>query len=220
MGNKEIIIFGTKTFSLNVYYSLLEYSDCKVVAFTVDSNYYSTNEFMNCPVIPFENIEKQFPPDRYKMFIAVSYSDLNRNRERKYHEAKQKGFELANFIHPHSTVFSDLVIGDNCFISPNVSIQQGVTIGSNVVLRDNCNIGHDTVIKNNCYIGGGSAISGQVTIEKNVFLGKNATIKHCLTIGERCIIGAGVTMLKSTKAGEVYIAPSPIKYPFSAEGLI
>lgn len=220
MENKEIIIFGTGTFSLNVYYNLHEYSDYKVVAFTVDSKYYTINEFMNCPVIPFENIDKQFPPDRYKMFISISFSDLNRNRERKYHEAKQKGFELINIIHPNSTVFSDLVIGDNCFIAPNVSIQQGVTIGNNVILRDNCNIGHDTMIKNNCYIGGGSAISGQVTIEKNVFLGKNSTIKQCLSIGERCIIGAGVTLLKSTEAGEVYIAPSPTKYPFSGEGLI
>ena len=49
------------------------------------------SKFKYSDLVP-EDIEKAFPPSEYKMFIALSYSNMNRIREEKYFEAKAKGY--------------------------------------------------------------------------------------------------------------------------------
>lgn len=206
--------------ALIAYYNFREFSDFEVIAFTLDPELIKLNTFENLPVIPFNLVEKKFRPREFYMFVAIGYIQQNQIREAKYTEAKEKKYRLINFIHPSVSMFSDLRLGDNCFISANTSIQPKVIMKNNIVIGDNCCIGHNSKIGNNCYIGGGTAIAGNVNIGKNVFTGKNATLRDNINIGSDCIIGAGVTMLKNANPGEVYISPEPIKYPFNNEGLI
>ncbi|WP_297089089.1 acetyltransferase [uncultured Draconibacterium sp.] len=217
---KEIVLFGIGPMAVNVFYCYQQFSKRKVAAFTVDDSFIQDDNFLDKPVVPFETVQNMYPPDKYEMFVAMSYSDINRNRELKCKEAREKGYKLGSFIHPNAAVFSDLKIGDNCFVAACVSVQPNVVLGNNVFLRDSCNIGHDTRIADNCYIGGGASISGCITIKKNVFLGKGTVLRDGITIAENCIIGAGVTMLNDTCPGEVFVAPKPTKLPFSSEGFL
>jgi UDP-3-O-[3-hydroxymyristoyl] glucosamine N-acyltransferase len=74
--------------------------------------------------------------------------------------------------------FDDPVLGENCEIGNNVTIEKGVIIGKNV------KINHGAVLKINCIIGDGSII-GSNTVISNSILGENIYIGSNASIGQR-----------------------------------
>ena len=112
----KIIIFGTGDIAQIANYYFNIDTPHKVIAFTVNKKYITTDRFEDLPVYAFEDIEKAFPPSEYKMFIALSYSNMNRIREEKYFEAKAKGYELISYISSKCSNMTQYEIGDNCFI--------------------------------------------------------------------------------------------------------
>lgn len=48
-----------------------------MVAFTADRDFIEQEEFLDLPVIPFDDVEKLYPPERFKMFVAVGYQKVN-----------------------------------------------------------------------------------------------------------------------------------------------
>ncbi|MFA5404940.1 MAG: hypothetical protein WC358_08405 [Ignavibacteria bacterium] len=88
---EKILIFGTGLIGELAEYYLRKDYNMKVEAYTVDSNYIKEEKISSIPIVEFENIEKRFSPDKYRMFIALSYNNLNILREEKYKEAKKRG---------------------------------------------------------------------------------------------------------------------------------
>jgi sugar O-acyltransferase (sialic acid O-acetyltransferase NeuD family) len=142
------------------------------------------------------------------MFVAIGYTKVNKLREQKYHEAKALGYQLASYISPLATVFDNVVIGDNCFVFEDNTLQPFVTIGNNNVLWSGNHVGHHTVIGNHCFITSHTVISGRCTIGDNCFIGVNATLRDHLNIGKHCVIGAGTVLLKDAADSQVFIAQS------------
>jgi sugar O-acyltransferase (sialic acid O-acetyltransferase NeuD family) len=201
---KKVIIFGPSVFGEIVQHYLTVDSEYEVVAFTANEKFIKKTEFMGLPIIPFESIEAKFPPNEYSMFIALGYQGVNKPREKIYHEAKNKGYELITYINSKISEFGKFEIGDNCFIFENNVIQPFVSIGNNVIMWSGNHIGHSTKIKDNTYISSHVVIAGFVNIGKNCFFGVNSTIRDNINISDECIIGAGSVILKDTKEKEVY----------------
>src|SRR5947207_8828883 len=111
MSEKKVIIFGTGDIAQIAGYYFEREEIFKVVAYTVDRDYTNgLTEFENKPLVPFDEIEESFPPAAHDMFIAVSYLRMNRVREKKFNEARQKGFSLASYVSPHCTYLSQFKI--------------------------------------------------------------------------------------------------------------
>jgi sugar O-acyltransferase (sialic acid O-acetyltransferase NeuD family) len=201
----EIIIFGTGDIAQIANYYFNIDSDHKVVAFTVNEKYLSTTEFEGKPVVAFEAIVKEFSPQKYKMFIATSYSKMNKIREAKYHEAKAKGYELISYVSSRCSYLSQFPAGDNCFIFEDNTIQPFVKIGNNVTLWSGNHIGHHSVIEDHNFISSHVVISGHCTIKSNCFLGVNATLRNGITIAKESLIGAGAIIMKDTIEKGVYL---------------
>ena len=200
---KKAVIFGTGSFGELAYYFLTNDSEYEVVAFTETEPKKDT--LFGLPVVDFQNIEKKYPPKEYEMFIAVGYAKLNKIREKFYYEAKQKGYQLLTYISSKSSVFTD-VIGDNCFIFEDNTIQPFVEIKNNVIIWSGNHIGHHTIIKSHTFIASHAVISGHCHIKERCFIGVNATIRDGIVIEKENIIGAGALILKNTKEKEVYAA--------------
>ena len=130
--NNNVVIFGTGQIAEIVYQYFTHDSPYTVSAFTVDSKHKDKDSFYGLPVIEFENIEKKFPPDKFQMFIALSYTGLNQLRAQKYYEAKQKKYNLVSYISSKAGIIADFETGDNCLILENQLIQPYAKIGSNV----------------------------------------------------------------------------------------
>ncbi len=207
----KLIIFGTGDIAQIANYYFEIDSEHEVVAFTADKVFINSDTFEGKPVIPFEEICKELPSSDFKMFIALSYSNLNKVREMKYFEAKEKGYELVSYISSKCSFMSQFKCGDNCFIFEDNTIQPFVRIGNNVTLWSGNHIGHHSTIYDHNFISSHVVISGHCIIQPNSFIGVNATIGHQVEIARENIIGAGSIITKSTLEGDVYVPARSVK---------
>lgn len=202
----KVVVFGTGSFAQVVHFYLTHDSDHEVVAFTVHENHLTEKELLGLPIVPFENLERDYPPDAHQMYISIGYKNLNRVRAAVYAEAKSKGYELVSYISSKCTHWGTPDIGDNCFIFEDNTIQPFVKIGNDVIMWSGNHIGHHSTIGDHCFITSHVVISGHVQVGDYCFIGVNATTRDSITIGQSCLIGAGSLIMKSTKDKEVYIA--------------
>ena len=208
----KVIVFGTGSFAEVTHFYLSRDSQHEVVAFTVHETHLHERRFRGLPVIPFEEIEQDFPPDAFRMYVAVGYRQVNKVRAAIYAEAKRKGYELISYVSSKCTYWGE-EIGDNCFIFEDNTVQPFVKIGSDVIMWSGNHVGHHSVIGDHCFISSHVVISGHVQVGPYCFIGVNAATRDNIRIGESCVIGAGTLIMKSTKDREVYIGertkPSP-----------
>jgi sugar O-acyltransferase (sialic acid O-acetyltransferase NeuD family) len=202
---KPLIIFGVSDIGQLAHYYFSSHSDYEVVAFTVDAAYLPDNTFCGLPVVAFEELSKQYPSDKFELFIALSYTNLNELRREKYLAAKALGYILASFISPQATMLNQGLIGDNCFILEDNTIQTFATIGNNVTLWSGNHIGHHATIKDHCFLASHVVISGGVEVGEQCFIGVNATLRDHIKIGDRCVIGAGALLLADAAPEGVYM---------------
>jgi sugar O-acyltransferase (sialic acid O-acetyltransferase NeuD family) len=202
---KPLVIFGSGDIAQLAHYYFSTDSNYEVVAFTVDANYIKESEFCGLPVVAFEDVAKNYPPESYDFFVALSYSKLNAVRKEKFLAAKEMGFKLASFISSRATVLNEGRIGENCFIFEDNTIQPFVTIGNNVTLWSGNHIGHHSVIHDHTFIASHVVISGGVEIGEQCFVGVNATLRDHIKIGAKCVVGAGALLLADAAPEGVYI---------------
>jgi len=211
MKQKKLILFGTGDIAQIAHDYFEKDSEYSVVAFTVDQEFLTGSEFEKKPLFPFENIETIYTPAEYEIFIALSYTQLNKLREKKYLEAKEKGYKIASFISSKCTYLSKYPPGENAFIFEDNTIQPYVKIGDNVTLWSGNHIGHHSIIKDHNFISSHVVISGHCIINSHCFLGVNSTLAHKVEIGERTIVGAGAVITKNTEQDSIYVAPRSVK---------
>lgn len=204
----KVIIFGNGQIASVGYFYLTHDSEHEVVAFTVDRAFVREESLFGLPVVPFEEVEKLYPPDQYKMLVMVSYRKVNKLRSEKYGQAKDKGYELISYVSSKATTWPGLVLGDNCFIMENNVIQPFVEIGNNVILWSGNHIGHHTRIQDHCFLASHVVVSGSVTVGPYCFLGVNATIRDNITLGAETVVGAGALILRDAPDRGVFIGES------------
>jgi sugar O-acyltransferase (sialic acid O-acetyltransferase NeuD family) len=207
----KLIIFGTGDIAQIAKYYFDTDSEHEVIAFTVNKEYITASTFEGLPVIPFEEIEKQFSPKDYSMFIALSYSKLNKIRADKYSEAKDKGYSLVSYISSKCSYMSQFSCGDNCFIFEDNTIQPFVRLGNNITLWSGNHIGHHSEIKDHNFISSHVVISGHCTINEFCFIGVNATLHNNVVVAGGNIIAAGAIISKSTAENDVWLPARSIK---------
>ena len=211
----NIVIFGGGDIAQLAYYYFIKDSEHTVVAFTVDKEYVITNNFIGLPVIAFEKVDMEYSPEKFKMFIAVSYAQMNRLRAERYYKAKEKGYDLVSYISSRATVFDNVEIGDNCFILEDNTLQPFSRIGNDVTLWSGNHIGHHASIGDHCFISSHAVISGGVNVGEYSFIGVNATVRDHITIARETVVGAGCLILKDTKEKEVFkgLSSEPHRIP-------
>lgn len=210
--SQPVVIFGTEQIARLAQFYFTRDSPYEVVAFTVDQKYATEPSLFGLPLVPFESVQELYPPNRYKMFVAIGYRKLNSLRAAKYVEAKGKGYQLVSYLSSKASHWNDTEIGDNCFILENQVIQPFVRIGNNVTLWSGNHFGHDVVVEDHCWLSSHIVCSGGVRIGESSFLGVNATIRDGVQIGRECIIGAGAVILQNVKDREVYVTKQTERY--------
>ena len=205
MKKKRLVIFGAGETADIAYEYFTHDSDYEVVGFTVETVYKKETELYSLPVVEFEEIEKSFPPTEVEMFVAISYTMLNRARARCYRLAKSKGYACATYVSSKAFVWHNAAIGENCMIFENNVIQHKVRIGDGVILWSGNHIGHQTVIHDFVYISSHVVISGFCEIGPFCFVGVNATFNDRIKIGKDNIVGSGALVVKSYGDGKLLI---------------
>jgi len=206
MEQHEIVIFGVSQLASLAHFYFKHDSPHKVVAFAVDKDYLTETEFEGLPVVAFEEVETIYPPDKYKMFLPISFKRMNHLRREKYEAAKAKGYNCVSYVSSKATTWADLSVGENCFIFEDNTIQPFVKIGNNCVLWSGNHIGHHTTIQDHVFITSHVVISGACLVEEHSFFGVNATIRDETTIGRETLVGMGALITKDTPPQSIWVA--------------
>ncbi len=199
----NVVIFGMNDFAQLANFYLTNDSEHEVVAFTVHEKYLSVNEFMGLPVIQFEKILEFYPPSEFVLFLPMSPSRMNRDRQEIYTVAKSIGYKFVTYISSRA-IYYGTPVGENSFIFEGNVIQPFTEIGNNVIMWSGNHLGHHSVIKDNNFVASHVVISGHVVIGENCFIGVNATIGDGVVIANNTYIGAGALLTDDSIDGGVY----------------
>lgn len=199
----KVIIFGVGQIAELAHFYLTNDSAHEVVAFSVDKEYMVKDNFRDLPVIAYESLVEVYPPNRYMMFIPISYKKVNKLRAEKFADAKEKGYDCVSYISSKATYYNTPV-GENCFIFENNVIQPFTKIGNNCMLWSGNHIGHHTTIEDHCFLASHVVVSGSVKVGEYSFIGVNATIRDNVKIGKANVIGASSLILTDTEDKAVY----------------
>ena len=206
-----MVIFGLEDFADIAYEYFTCDSDYEVIAFTVNRNYLNKTEKFGLPIVPFEELALHFRPSEVEIFVAISYRNMNRNRERVVLEARNLGFRLASYISTNSFVWRNVELGEHVFIFENNTLQPFVRIGDNVICWSGNHIGHHSIVGNNVFISSQVVISGWVVIGNNCFLGVNATVVNGVKIDKFSWIGQGANVAQDIDQSMlVYASPAKV----------
>ncbi len=167
MGRKTVI-YGNGLYARLFYQANADRKVLEIAGFTADLSFIDTETLFGLPVHPFEEVETICPPEDFDMMVVLSYSNM-RDRELLFHKAKAKGYRLPNYIDPYAITSSDLILGENNFISEGVSVGLYVRIGDNNNIRPNAYIGHHVQMGHHNYISPGVLIGGESRIRKFEF---------------------------------------------------
>jgi sugar O-acyltransferase (sialic acid O-acetyltransferase NeuD family) len=199
---KKLTLFGNgEIASIAKYY----FSDDKNISFIcVDDTNMKETHFEKIPIISKSEFRK-LSIDEHEIFVAISYSKLNKNRETNYNFFRDLGFKMPSFIHKHSYISKNSKIGSNCLILENQTVQKDVVIDDNVFLWSGNHIGHNTKIAKHVYVSSHVVISGNCNLGERSFFGVNSTVKDFTNIANDCFIGMGSIVTKDLKAFSVVL---------------
>ncbi len=209
----KVIIFGILDTAELAHYYLDNDSEHEVVAFTVNREYLKDESFRGLPLVAFEDVETLFPPQEYAFFAPLTARNMNRNREKIYMEAKAKGYDFISYISSHATILDRSVVGENCFILEDNTIQPFTTIGNNVVLWSGNHIGHHGTIHDHVFFTSHVVMSGHCTIESYSFFGVNSTIRDYSHIAQGTLVGMAAAITKNTDEWSIYVGNPAKKVP-------
>jgi sugar O-acyltransferase (sialic acid O-acetyltransferase NeuD family) len=215
----KIIIFGIQDFAELAHYYLQNDSEHDVVAFSVNERYLPENRFFcGLPIVAFENIENEYVVADFKFFAPMAPQKANRIREDVYNAIKSKGYEMISYVSSKATLFEN-VIGDNCFILENNTIQPYTSIGNNVILWSGNHIGHHSVIKDHIMFTSHVVLSGHCVVENYCTFGVNSTIRDGLTIAEGTFVAMAASIIKNTEPWSIYKGNPALKSEKSTKEL-
>lgn len=209
----KVIVFGILDTAELAHYYLTHDSEHEVVAFTVNRQYIEQESFHGLPVVAFEDVETIFPPSEYHFFAPMTGRNMNRNREAIYHHAKAKGYPFISYISTRATIFDKSVIGENCFILEDNTIQPFTTVGNNVVMWSGNHIGHHGQIKDHVFFTSHVVLSGHCVVESYSFFGVNSTIRDYTAIAQGTLVGMASAITKETEEWGIYVGNPAKKVP-------
>lgn len=200
----KVIIFGINDFAQLAHYYLSNDSEHEVVAFCVNKQYQPESKTIQAlPIIAFEEVENYYSPADYLFFAPMSPRKMNRLRESIYRQIKEKGYGFISYISSKAIKFNN-IIGENCFILENNTLQPFTNIGDNVILWSGNHIGHHSVIKDHVFISSQVVLSGHCIVNSYSFIGVNATIRDHIDIAEGTFIAMSTSITNNTEPWSVY----------------
>jgi len=206
---RKLVIVGDSAFAEIAR----EYFDAdtgyEVVAFSVEQAFLKRETLHGLPVLPFETLEERLDPARHDVFVACTYTQLNRLRQRLAADAKARGYKLASYVSPRAFVWKNVELGEHCFVFEDNTVQPFVRIGENVVLWSGNHVGHHTAIEPHVFVSSHVVISGFCSIGAHSFLGVNATIANNVKVGADNWIGPNVAVMKDTPEGALFKTEQP-----------
>lgn len=203
---------------LSVY--LLRDTRYEICGLVVDDEFVTLGRSSLQTTVGLSEVAKTFPPETFRVIMAMGYNDLNRTREAMFNTLKGMGYVLENFIHPNAHVHTQIPLGEGCVVLPGAVIDPYVELGANTMVWSNVTVAHHSQVGSHCWLATGSVVSGQAKLLDNTFLGVNSTVVNGVTVGAFNIVGAAALITRDTRPHSVHLARSGEALRYSSEEYI
>lgn len=203
----NLIIIGTSTNARHVYEFVKMYKLYNVIGFAVNSKFKTCDTLYNLPVFELESLKEKISIP-FKVYIALLWNNLNRDRRVLFEYCESQNFKFANLISPTAIIRESSILGRNCWVHDYVIIQNDTTIGDNVAIMAYSLIGADCIVGSHCFFGARSLLGGGSNVGTQTFIGLNSTIFDDTIIGDKCIIGACTAVKRNIPSFSKYITSS------------
>jgi len=211
----DIVMFGTGEGARLATRYFAEQGLHNIVAYVVDNNHRVEKRFLEAETITLGELASRFPSNEVKIFVALGFRGMNGLRAAKYTEIKEMGYSFASYIDPSNKLPAETVIGENCFILANQSIDRDVVIGNNVTMWSGCHVGDRSRIGNHVWMSSHVCLNGDVVIDSRCFLASNCCISPNIKLAERSFIGANALITADTSSGAVHVVSSTPAHPIA-----
>lgn len=201
----DVIVFGTGQVSKLARYNLEQEGSHRVAAFTVDAGWITEPSFCGIPVVPFEELAERYPPERFAMFVPLSYRNRNRLRVEKYHAAKLMKYGFVSIVPAEVGADHSVQTGENCFIAPGAIVRPFARIGDNCHVAAGAVISHDVVVERHCFVSSAAVVGGGAHVGEGCVIALNATVLNGILVAPRCLIGAGAVLTADSAPDGVYV---------------
>jgi len=208
---KKILIFGAgETATIAAEFFSVD-SHEKIAGFVVNDGFMNKEFHHGYPVHKLSEAVNDFSPSKYKIFVALSYGQLNRERLRIFNFFDNLGYEFASYISSNASIWRTAEVGRNCMIFEGNNLQHNSVVEDNVILWSGNHIGHGSRICHSAYLSSHVCIAGFSKIGNRVFLGINSAVTDNIEIAEDCFIAAGALINKNTSSNGVYLGNPAIR---------
>jgi len=205
---EQVVIVGTGELAAIAFEYLTYDSPHQVVAFSAEPDFITwlpDQSYCGLPALPIDQLAGAYPPQRHRVFVAVSATGLNRVRRRLLDAVKAAGFECISYVSSRACVWPSVEIGENAFIFENCVLQHGSKVGDNVLLWNGASVAHSSVVEDDCCLAPNAAVAGFSRIGRGSFLGIGSCVSDVLSVAPDCVIGAGAVVIRDTRSRQVYV---------------
>jgi sugar O-acyltransferase (sialic acid O-acetyltransferase NeuD family) len=189
----------------------------QVAGLTVDDEFVASGVVDSMQTTPMSQLRATFPPDDYRILMAVGYGDLNRIRESLFRRLKEMGYAVETYVHPQAHVHTENPLGEGSIVLPGAVVEPHAAVGANTMVWCNVVLAHHCQVGDHCWLAGGAVVAGQASIGDNSFVGVNATIVNKVSVAARNVIGASALITRDTKPSTVHLARSAEPFRYSSE---
>lgn len=163
--------------------------------------------------LPFESSSKFISsPNELKLALAdITHFIMCNGGEHGYarykiaNELKKLGLKPVDVISPHAILDDIKQKGEGLQAMPGAVVHKFSIIGDQCIINTNATVDHDCIIGNGVHVMGGASIAGQVEVGDFSTIGTNATVLPNIKIGKCSYIGAGAVVNKNVNDYEVVV---------------
>jgi sugar O-acyltransferase (sialic acid O-acetyltransferase NeuD family) len=203
--NRDLVIVGLGETSDIAYEYFLHDSHYNIVAFSASRAFVESDTHIGLPLVPLDELASRYPAESVDVYVAISYTQLNRIRTALFQEVKSMGYKCANYVSSRAFVWHNVEMGENNFIFENNVLQHKVRLGNNIILWSGNHIGHRTIVEDNVYVSSHCVVSGYCRIGSSSFIGVNATFNDKIAVASDNIVGSGALVVRDSEPGQLLI---------------
>lgn len=161
--------------------------------------FYVEDEYANGKIRPLS----EFDPTNSRAIIAIA----DPNTRRRIAESMPKETIFTSLVHPTVNILDP----ETVLIMRGVIICAGVTLTTNIIVRDHVHLNLNTTVGHDCELGRylttapAVNISGNVKTGSNVYIGTNTSIREKVEITSNVTVGMGAVVLNDIKQPGTYV---------------
>jgi len=213
---KKVIFAGNAITAEIMFAYLRRDARYRIDGFTVDEEFVGEGGMCDYRTVGLSEATSAFPPDTYRVIMAMGYNDLNRTREAMFARIKAMGYGVETYVHPDAQVYTDRPLGEGSVVLPGAVIEPHALVGTNTMVWSNVTLAHHSSVDDHCWVAAGTVVSGYAKVLRNSFLGVSSTVVNAVTVEEFNIVGANALISRDTKPHSVHLARSAEPFRYSS----